>query len=195
MALIMGIDTGGTYTDGVIVDPTCKRVLCKAKTFTTKHDLMTGISRCMDQLNDRDVKKVGLVCLSTTLATNAIVEGRGGKAGLLIIGKEPEDKLPVESWQLLRGRLDIKGNVKEDLKEDEIYEAIENLRDKVDAVAISGYASVRNSTHELKVKQMVHEQLDIPVVCAHELTSSLGFHHRTVTAALNAKLIPIISEL
>ncbi|MCG8484528.1 MAG: hydantoinase/oxoprolinase family protein, partial [Clostridia bacterium] len=47
----------------------------------------------------------------------------------------------------------------------------------------------------LKVKQMVHEQLDIPVVCAHELTSSLGFHHRTVTAALNAKLIPIISEL
>jgi N-methylhydantoinase A/oxoprolinase/acetone carboxylase beta subunit len=58
-------------------------------------------------------------------------------------------------------------------------------------MAISGYASVRNPEHELQVINMVKEILTVPVVCAHELTSSLGFYERSVTAALNAGLIPI----
>jgi N-methylhydantoinase A/oxoprolinase/acetone carboxylase beta subunit len=195
MALIMGIDTGGTYTDGVIADPADKKVLCKAKALTTKWDLTIGISRCIEGLHVHDIRKVTLVCLSTTLATNAIVEGRYGRVGLLLIGKAPEGKLPIDSWELLRGKFDIKGKEKEAIREDEVYRAVENLRNRVDAVAISGYASVRNPGHELEVKRMVRERLDIPVVCAHELSCALGFYDRTVTAVLNAGLIPIISDL
>jgi len=195
MAFIMGIDTGGTYTDGVVVDTSSKKILCKAKALTTKQDLMIGISECIGKLDLNDVGKVELVCLSTTLATNAIVEGRGGRVGLLLIGRGPEGNLPVDLWFQLQGKLDIKGREKEDIKEEEVHRAIESLRDRVDAIAISGYASVRNPVHELRVKKIVQEKLNIPVVCAHELSSSLGFHERTVTSALNAILIPIIKEL
>lgn len=65
----------------------------------------------------------------------------------------------------------------------------------MEAVAISGYLSVRNPEHELIVMKMVRDILGVPVVCAHQLTTSLGFNERTVTAVLNAKLIPIIDEL
>lgn len=195
MALIMGIDTGGTFTDGVIVDPADRRVLCKSKVFTEPSDLMRSIGACIESLTASEVEKVALVCLSTTLATNAIVEGRRGRVGLLLIGGEPEGRLPADLCVRLRGRLDIKGAEKERLDREEILQAIESLKHRIDAVAISGYASVRNPDHELQVKQMIRDRTALPVVCAHELTSELGYYERTVTAALNAGLIPVITEL
>ncbi len=195
MAFIMGIDTGGTYTDGVIMDPADRRVLCKSKVVTAKHDLTRSISECIENLTAPEVEKVVLVCLSTTLATNAIVEGKRGKVGLLLIGGEPEGQLPADLFVRLRGKLDIKGAEKENLDREEVLQAIGSLENHVDAVAISGYASVRNPSHELQVKQIVREMTALPVVCAHELTSELGYYDRTVTAALNAGLIPIINEL
>lgn len=195
MSLILGIDTGGTYTDAVILKYANKEILRKAKALTTKEDLAVGIQNCLHNLNFTDFKDVSLVSLSTTLATNAIVEGRGCKTGLILIGSKPEGKLPAEETVLLQGKFDIKGRMVQGLEEDEILEAIEKFRGKIDAVAISGYASVRNPAHELSVKKRVRESLNIPVVCGHELTSSLGFYERTVTAILNASLIPILDEL
>lgn len=69
------------------------------------------------------------------------------------------------------------------------------MQGKIDALAVSGYASVRNPAYELKVKGLSDAILGVPVVCAHELTKVLGYYERTVTAVLNAKLIPIIKEL
>lgn len=195
MALILGIDTGGTYTDGVIIDPVTKAVISKAKAFTTPADLTIGIRNCLASLSIKDKQKISFVSLSTTLATNAIVEGRGARVGLLMIGKAPEMKIPTDQWQLLHGKIDIKGYVKVDLDEQEILAAIEKFRHHVDALAVSGYASVRNPSHELRVRQLVREHLDVPVVCAHELTSALGHDERTITCVLNASLIPIINGL
>ena len=62
-------------------------------------------------------------------------------------------------------------------------------------MAISGYASVRNPICERRVKELSDQILGVPVVCAHELTNVLGYYERTVTATLNAKLIPVIKEL
>ncbi len=195
MSLVLGIDTGGTYTDGVIVDNVTKKILRKAKTPTTKGDLTIGVRNCINALDFVDYDKIDVVSLSTTLATNAIVEGRGCEVGLIIIGREPKGKLPTDNYVILFGETDIKGRHLSDLKEEEIYDAIEHFKGKVDAIAISGYSSVRNPEHELRVKKIVLERLALPVVCAHELTTSLGFYERSVTAVLNAKLIPIISNL
>jgi N-methylhydantoinase A/oxoprolinase/acetone carboxylase beta subunit len=194
MPLIVGIDTGGTYTDGVIVDYASRQVLKKAKSLTTKEDLSIGIRNCIEKLCFRDYDKISLVCLSTTLATNAIVEGKGCKTGMIFIGGVPEGKLPTEHWAVLQGKLDIKGRIVKNLEQEEVLNSIENLRGKVSAIAISGYASVRNPEHELYIKRVVKDMLEIPVVCAHELTCSLGFYERSITAALNASLIPIIHE-
>lgn len=195
MSLVLGIDTGGTCTDGVIVDNVTKKIVRKAKTPTTRGDLTIGIRNCINALDFVDYDKIDVVSLSTTLATNAIVEGRGGEVGLIIIGHEPKGKLPTDNYVILFGETDIKGRHLSDLKEEEIYDAIEHFKGKVDAIAISGYSSVRNPEHELRVKKIVRARLALPVVCAHELTTSLGFYERSVTVVLNAKLIPIISKL
>lgn len=192
--MILGIDTGGTYTDGVLLDSD-QRVIAKAKALTTHQDLVIGIRNCIENFQDRDLQQIGLVSLSTTLATNAIVEGRGCEVGLLLIGHESTDGLPTQNYAVLQGGHDISGSPLADLDLREIRRTITEFQGKVDAMAISGYLSVRNPEHELQVRDIVYEILGVPVVCAHELTSSLGFHERTVTAVLNAKLIPVIKEL
>ncbi len=195
MSLILGIDTGGTYTDGVILECSDKRILSKAKALTTKQDLTTGILNCMENLNLEAPGEIVMVCLSTTLATNAIVEGHGCKTGLILIGGVPNGTLPAENYAVVQGRCDIKGSTVEPLNEDELRRVLNDFAGKAEALAISGYASVRNPHHELQVKKLAREILDVPVVCAHELTSTLGFYERTVTAVLNARLIPIIKDL
>lgn len=196
MSIILGIDTGGTYTDGVIVDRVNGKVLCKAKALTTKYDLSIGIAACLESLEFADYKKIKMVCLSTTLATNSVVEGRGAKTGLLTInpaakgGKWPSDQLCE-----LTGKLDIKGNEMIPLDACEIQKSLYSMKGKVDALAISGYSSVRNPCHELAVKKKSVEILNVPVVCGHELTHSLGYYERTVTAILNAKLISTVEDL
>ncbi|CVK18082.1 hydantoinase/oxoprolinase family protein [Sporomusa sphaeroides] len=195
MSLVLGIDTGGTYTDGVVVERKSKQILTKAKALTTREDLSIGIRNCIANLDFEDFKNISAVSLSTTLATNAIVEGRGCEVGLLMIGCNPIDSLPVKHYYVLPGGHNLKGRPNAELDLAKTRQAICELKGKVDAVAISGYLSVRNPEHEIAVMRLVTEILDLPVVCAHQLTTSLGFHERTVTAALNARLIPIITEL
>lgn len=195
MSLVLGIDTGGTYTDGVIVELETKQIIKKAKALTTREDLSIGIRNCIKNLDFNRYEDISAVSLSTTLATNAIVEGRGCEVGLLMLGHEPINTLPVKHFAVLPGGHDIKGHPREELDIDATRQAIEELKGKVDAVAISGYLSIRNPEHELTVRDLVYEMAELPVVCAHQLTTSLGFQERTVTAVLNAQLIPIITDL
>lgn len=193
--LILGIDTGGTYTDGVVVDRDTRKVLCKAKAFTTHNDLTAGMENCMRAMKIDRWERIEQVSLSTTLATNAIVEGKGGRVGLLLLGGKPEGRLPAEVCVQLGARVNIRGGVCERLDEAELEDALLRFQDQCDAVAISGYASVRNPVHEVQAARKVNETIGLPVVCGHELTSTLGFYERTVTAVLNARLIPLVRNL
>lgn len=195
MSFVLGIDTGGTYTDGVIMNRTNKKIIAKAKALTTRYDLSVGIRNCINNIDFNAFSDISVVSLSTTLATNAIVEGRGCEVGLLMIGFQPDRELPVKEIRSVSGGHDIKGKEKTPLDIKKTRAAIESFRGKVDAIAISGYLSVRNPEHELLAQKMVKDILDLPVVCAHHLTRSLGLHERTITAILNARLIPIIKEL
>ena len=93
MTIALGIDTGGTYTDAVLVDHETGSVLASAKSLTTYHDLAEGIRQALAALfveaNGRRPADGGMVSLSTTLAPNAIVEGRGSRCCLPLIGYEP----------------------------------------------------------------------------------------------------------
>ncbi|CAA7601026.1 Hydantoinase/oxoprolinase N-terminal region [Acididesulfobacillus acetoxydans] len=195
MPLALGIDTGGTYTDGVLLELKMGKVQAKAKSFTTHEDLTLGIRACIDKLGLADWKEVALVSLSTTLATNAIVEGRGCRVGLILIGHEPSGELPAQEVAMVGGGHDIKGNPQAPLDLGALLRAIRNLQGKVDTLAISGFLSIRNPEHELQAWREVRKVWRIPVVCAHQLTTALGFHERTVTACLNARLLPIVAEL
>ena len=94
MAYFLGVDTGGTYTDAVIVDEAATHVLGKAKSLTTRADLSQGIGGAVDAaLAAAGVapSQIALVSLSTTLATNALVEGQGGRVALIFIGFDEAD--------------------------------------------------------------------------------------------------------
>lgn len=195
MALALGIDTGGTFTDSVIYDLDSKKIMAKAKALTTYDDLTLGIGDSIAKLSCSRLEEIKLVCLSTTLATNAIVQGRGSEVALILIGESPAGPLPLQHYELVGGGHDIQGFPKEELDVKKVEEALAKFKGKVEAIAVSGFASVRNPGHELKVKELIQDSLDLPVVCGHELTTSLGFYERTVTAVLNAKLIPIITGL
>ncbi|KUO52871.1 MAG: hypothetical protein APF76_14695 [Desulfitibacter sp. BRH_c19] len=194
MAIALGIDTGGTYTDGVIVEFSKQKVVNKAKARTTRENLTIGIGKCIERLTF-DKNEIKMIALSTTLATNAIVEGRGGRVGVILIGHEPLGELPVSNFVVVPGGHDIKGKEKEPFDEEKVISAIKSLSKEVEAIAISGYLCVRNPEHELLAASLVRKHCGLPVVCAHQLTTTLGFQERTVTAALNARLIPIITEL
>lgn len=116
MALILGIDTGGTYTDAVIVESESKKIIKKAKALTTVNSLSEGIRNCIELLNIDAAEKISLVSLSTTLATNAVVEGKGGRAGLIYFGNDIEE-IPEALTKRVQGRMDIKGNILEDIDE------------------------------------------------------------------------------
>ncbi len=81
MSLGLGFDTGGTYTDAVILDFETGQVLQKAKSLTTYADLSIGIDSSLRKLDPSLLKQVTMVSMSSTLATNSVVEGRGGRVG------------------------------------------------------------------------------------------------------------------
>ena len=197
MSLVLGIDTGGTYTDGVVFDRVERQVLAKAKSRTTREDLSIGITRVIEAVEFDELDKIEVVSMSTTLATNAIVEGAGCEVGLIMLGytPDPSKEIPATCICTVPGGHNVKGQEKEPFDEAAVREALESMRGQIDAVAVSGYLSVRNPEHELKVKALVKDVLDMPVVCAHDLTRSLGIYERTVTTVLNAKLMPIIDNL
>ncbi|HYE68762.1 MAG TPA: hydantoinase/oxoprolinase family protein, partial [Anaerovoracaceae bacterium] len=195
MQLVLGIDTGGTYTDSVILDMEKGKIVTKAKALTTKENLSIGVRDSLLNLDFIDYKKISMVSLSTTLATNAVVENKGGEAGLIIIGPKTDIEVPVMKKIFLTGGHDIHGIPLADLDLLQAEKAIREFQGKVDTIAISSYLSIRNPEHELQVRDLIQDLFDIPVVCAHQLTTSLGFFERTITAVLNAKLIPIIKDL
>ncbi len=195
MSIVLGIDTGGTYTDAVVIDLKTKEIFAAAKAETTHYHLIDGINQVIDELNFDHFEKVEYASLSTTLATNAIVEGRGCRVGLLLLGFTPSQPLPQCEITMLPGEVDLHGTVVTPLDDEETRKAITALEGKVDAVAVSGILSIRNPVLEDEVKAMVRQILGLPCIAAHELSTALGMQERTVTAVLNARLLSVIDEL
>lgn len=193
MRLGLGIDTGGTYTDSVILDLDTKEIISRSKALTTHDDLLKGIVDSIDGL--RSHENIQLVSLSTTLATNSVVEGKGCRVGLLTIGKRIVPDLDVSSIGFVDGEFDMRGNIVTELDEMYATNLLNDMKGKVDSIAICGYLSVRYPEHENRLKGLASEILDVPVVCAHDLTSKLGFKERLNTAVMNASLIPEIIGL
>ncbi|MBQ6810742.1 MAG: hydantoinase/oxoprolinase family protein, partial [Firmicutes bacterium] len=77
MTTVLGIDTGGTYTDGVVLIRETKEIVASAKSHTTHENLIEGIRNVIRKLDYDQVDAIDYVALSTTLATNAIVENNG----------------------------------------------------------------------------------------------------------------------
>jgi N-methylhydantoinase A/oxoprolinase/acetone carboxylase beta subunit len=192
---IIGIDTGGTYTDSVVFDTAAGKVLYKNKILTTHSDLSCCIAESIAAFTEEQVEELAQVNISTTLAANALVEGTGIRTGVLLAGSIPDGEIPADCFRVIHGKHDLMGRLVEPIDNAELDEALDFFRVNADALAVSAYAGVRNPELELYMKKRALEILNIPVMCAHELTVSLGFLERTITAVLNIRLLPVITRL
>jgi len=193
--MILGIDTGGTYTDAVLLDN--DKVVSKGKALTTHYNLMVGIKESIEKLNKDFLSEVSSVILSTTLATNSIVELRRlEKVKEVLIGYDRNfflKSIKIPGWlelEFVDGMIDISGN--EVLPLD--IEGLRKIPEHEYPVAISGYMSPINPKYEEMAKSILKEKSSYPVVCGHELSGELNSIKRAITTALNASLIPSISR-
>lgn len=196
----LGVDAGGTYTDAVIYDLQTDEVLGKHKALTTKWDFTVGIKGALDGLDAEALTKVDLVAVSTTMATNAIVEGDGQLVGLLLMtpfGLTKDNPIAHRPMELIDGRLEITGLEIQPVDPDQVRRVARRMVDdnKVGAFAVSGFGGSINPGHELLVKSILMEETGLDVTCGHELSDRLDFKTRADTAVLNARIIPRLSKL
>jgi N-methylhydantoinase A/oxoprolinase/acetone carboxylase beta subunit len=197
---VLGIDTGSTYTDAVLMDSDERVVLSTAKAPTTRNDLCLGIARAIDFLAIPDASKVRLVSVSTTLATNSVVERKNLPVALVLIGYDPDligsfrlDRhFAATTYQYFRGGHDVNSEEREPLDLDGIVKWVRECSDRVSAIAVSSYFSPLNPAHENRAHEAIASVTDLPVVLGHQLSSKLDSIQRATTAALNASLIGLV---
>lgn len=206
MAYFLGVDTGGTYTDAVIVDEGATRVIGSAKSLTTRGDLSLGVGRAVDAaLSEAGVEpaEVSLVSLSTTLATNALVEGQGGRVALIFIGFDAGDlergglaeALGGDPVVLLAGGHEHSGAETAPLDIAALEAEVARLAPEVMGFAVAARFATRNPSHEVTAREVIRRVSGRPVTCSHELSAGLNGPKRALTAVLNARLIGMIDRL
>lgn len=204
----IGIDTGGTYTDAVIIDTADHSVVAAAKSITTRGDLSIGVIESLDKTllaaADRvSCQDIRLVSLSTTLATNALVEGKGSAVAVVLVGfddkmlerSELQKAIPTAHIIRIAGGHKYDGTEQDELDTAALLAALDSCRDKVDAYAVAAVYSVRNDSHERKVQQFIREHTGCPVTASCELSAALNGSRRALTAAFNARIISLIVSL
>ncbi len=202
--LALGIDTGGTCTDAVIYDMTAKKVLASTKTNTTHEDLTVCILQVMKNLPENLLYQTDFIALSTTLATNACVEGKGGRAKLVFIGMDPKDVAVHAPEYGLPGMdeiyclpaeipLEISDIVEPDWEtfRKDLHKQFTNC----DSIAITQLnAKVNNGALEKHAKKIITEELNLPCITGYELFQEFNIYRRGASALLNARLIPVIQD-
>jgi len=204
----IGIDTGGTYTDAVIVDMQTHRVIAAAKSLTTKGHLEIGISNALQAVmhsaaEDLHAGQISLVSLSTTLATNALVEGAGSSVVAILIGfsddmvlrSQLKQAIPSAHILRLQGGHDYDGSEVCELDEDSLQSQLRPLLDSAEAFSVSANYSVRNSDHEQRVKKIIEQLCDKPVTISSELSDGLNGPLRALTATFNVRIVSLILNL
>ncbi|MEO0937537.1 MAG: hydantoinase/oxoprolinase family protein [Pseudomonadota bacterium] len=202
MALLLGVDTGGTYTDAVLIEGDA--VIASAKSLTTRHDLAIGVGgavRAVLVAAGCSADEVRMASLSTTLATNALVEGQGGRIGLVLIGFGAADMDRHGLREALRGDPHCtlagghlhSGTEAAPLDEGALRAFLAQAQ--VGAFAVAAQFATRNPAHELRAAEIIAEVTGKPVSASHQLSAKLGGPKRALTALLNARLVGMIARL
>ncbi len=201
----LGIDTGGTYTDAVVIDTDNLQVLAKAKALTTKENLARGIIAAMDGIPREVLVQADHVALSTTLATNACVEGKGGRAKLIIVGSTDEILHRVEADRVFGipyedvittefvGSFDGSEVTVPDWEA--LYESNPSFFENAESFGIASlYALNNGSIVEHSGAEFLKNRFGKLVVEATTVAVEPNVIGRGATALLNARLVPVIED-
>ncbi len=187
--MIIGVDAGGTNTDGVLISNS--KIIDKTKVPSTPNNI-EGIKKVLKNLTqNQTTKSIKRIVIGTTLILNSVVEDKMGECGSLIIpgpGLSTEIAKKTEYNEIVNGYIDHRGRKVEKLDTDKIKEFKDRYGDQVDSFAVAGKFSTRNPELEKKAASILDDK---PVSIGSEIASDLGFPIRTSTTILNAKSLPI----
>lgn len=194
--MLLGIDVGGTHTDAVLVSEDGIGASFKVP---TDHDwLMASVTGVLEQMADAlgpdGVQRVERVNLSTTLTTNAIVEGLSDEVGVLVSagpGMDPHDFMIGPQFHVIPGAIDHRGEVTGKLDADALADAVRDCTAAgVDAFACVSKFCVRNPVHEQAMRDAVVAGVggdaEAVITMGHQLGGRLNFPRRIATAYYNA---------
>lgn len=185
-----GIDVGGTHTDAVVVDR--GEVLASCKVLTDHRNLLLSVHAALEDVCSRvKAHRIERITLSTTLSTNAIVEGKTEDAGILVSsgpGIDPESFRHGKGYFVIPGSIDHRGYEIQPLEQADLKDTLTMCRELgLGVYAVVGKFSTRNPAHELQIAQALQGQAD-HVTMGHRLSGLLNFPRRIATAAYNAQV-------
>ncbi len=218
--MLAGVDIGGTFTDVVAYDPATGR-LRVTKVPSTPDDLVDGFLAGLDAVcKDLDVSPGAVTQLGhgTTIATNAILEHRGARLGILttrgfrdvlVLGRMKRSQMydlfmDAETPLFLAARrhiheiterLDADGNVVTPVSAEDVHAAVRDLVDRegVEALVICFLHSYANDSHEQEARRIVGSLYpDLPVSVSSEVDPRFREYERLVVTAFDAYVRPVI---
>ena len=215
----IGVDIGGTFTD--IVALGADGSVLTRKVSSTPDDYGQGILDGLDAV----LREAGIapsdvddVVHATTVATNAVLEGKGAKTGLVTTAgfrdvlemrrirvpdmynldyRKPAPLVPRRLRREVVERMGPRGEVRTALDEPSVRAAARRLRDEgVEAVAVALLHAYANPAHELRVAEILREEMPAEtfVSCSHDVLPEIREYERTSTTIVNALLGPIVSQ-
>lgn len=216
----LSVDIGGTFTDFALFDLSQGKITATHKVLTDAQEPAAGVLRgCQDLIegDDLDLGTVGLMVHSTTLVTNALIERRGAKTGLITtegfrdileIGTEqiydiynlfapvPEPLIPRSMRFEVNERLSANGEVIQALDPSDVANvASELVSSGAESIAISFLHSYRDARHEELAAQVITEAFpDIALSLSSRVAPLVGEYERTSTVAADAYVKPTVRQ-
>lgn len=217
----LGVDVGGTFTDLLLFDNETGN-FWRHKTPSTPHDSSEGILSGVTTITGEagvDPGEIEFFLHGTTVATNAVLEGKGARVGLIttegyrdilqiarsfvpgglaawIVWPKPQPLASLEDSVTVKGRMDADGKEVRPLDEAEIREKLRKLRDSgVEAITVSLINAYVNGSHEKRIAEIAREIMqDLPVSLSHEVLPEMQEYERTLSTVANASVRPVVGK-
>lgn len=213
----LGVDVGGTFTDIILADPLGNIRVKKISSTPGQYDegIVNGISQILEE-SQVSPDRIWEVCHSTTAATNAVLERKGAKVGLIttkgfrdvlelrrlrvptlynLFYQPPEPLVPRYLRLEVDERIDARGKILTALNSKEVSEVVGQLLDEgVESLAVCLLNSHMNTSHEEAIAKLVCDEFPrLAVSLSHQVVPAIREYERTSTTVANAYLMPVIS--
>ena len=221
MTYRLGVDVGGTFTDLLLFDEDTGK-FWRHKTPSTPHDSSEGILTGVKAITAEagvSASDIAYFLHGTTVATNAVLEGKGAKVGLVttegyrdvmqiarsfvpgglaawIVWPKPTPLAHLEDTVEVPGRMGADGKEVRPLGEDAVRAALRQLKGQgIEALTVSLINAYVNGAHEQRIGEIAAEELPgIPVSLSHEVLPEMQEYERTLSTVANAAVRPVVSK-
>ncbi|TDX52383.1 hydantoinase/oxoprolinase family protein [Orenia marismortui] len=186
----LGIDIGGTHTDGILID---KQKIIKTSKIVTNHNRLSEsiLRSCQNLISDLDSQKIDSIVLSTTLATNLISKQSYPKTGLILIpgpGLNPQYYNYSPYTRIVSGAIDHRGREVKGIDQQRVKNIVKDLiKEGVKQIGVCGKFSNRNPKQEVEIKALIEQKYpQIEITLGHQLAGRLNYPRRVATTYLNS---------